>query len=94
MEKEPNIAIFICLCVEILATMIRRNNIIKGISIGETEHKISQYADNTEMMLEGDEKSFEIIVKTTDTFGNKSGFFSNVGKTSAVWPGSKRDSLI
>ena len=52
-EKEPNIAIFICLCVEILATMIRRNNTIKGISIGETEHKISQYADNTEIMLEG-----------------------------------------
>ena len=39
--------------------MIREDEIIKGISIGETEHKISKYADDTEIMLEGDRNSFE-----------------------------------
>ena len=30
---------------------------IKGILIGETEYTISQYADDTEIMLEGDKNS-------------------------------------
>ena len=34
--------------------MIRKNKHIKGIFIGETEYKISQYADDTETTLEGD----------------------------------------
>ena len=46
----------ICLCVEILAIMIRQNKHIKGIFIEETEYKISQYADDTEITLEGDKK--------------------------------------
>ena len=71
------------LCVEILATMIRQNKNIKGILIGETEYKISQYTDDTENMLEGDKNSFEKTVKIINTFGNKSGLFLNAGKTSA-----------
>ena len=49
--------------------MIRqKNKIIKGISIGGTEHKISQYGDDTKIMLESDNNSFETI-KTIDVFG-------------------------
>ena len=35
------------LCVEILASVVRNNNGIKGIRISETECKINQYADDT-----------------------------------------------
>ena len=51
--------------------MIRQNKNIKGILIGETEYKISQYADDTEIMLEGDKNSFEETVNTINTFGNQ-----------------------
>ena len=81
------------LCVEILAIMIRQNKHIKGIFIGETEYKISQYADDTEITLEGDKNSFEETVKTINTFGKASGLFLNAGKTSAIWLGNKRNSL-
>ena len=74
--------------------MIRQNKNIKGILIGETEYKISQYADDTEIMLEGDKNSFEETVKIINTFGNKSGLFLNAGKTSAIWLGNKRNSPI
>ena len=57
--------------MEILAIIIGQNKNIIGISIGETEHKISQYADDTEIMLEGDNNSFETTIKTIDVFGNK-----------------------
>ena len=58
-QGDPISPYLFTLCVEILATIIREDKNIKGISIGETEHKISQYADDTEIMLEGDRNSFE-----------------------------------
>ena len=51
------------LCVEILAIMIRQNKNVIGISIGETEHKTSQYADDTEIMLEGDKNHLKLPLK-------------------------------
>ena len=74
--------------------MIRQNKHIKGIFIGESEYKISQYADDTEITLEGDKNSFEETVKTINTFGKASGLFLNAGKTSAIWLGNKRNSLV
>ena len=79
--------------------MIRQNKHIKGIFIGETEYKISQYADDTEITLEGDckkkkKKRLEGTVKTITTFGKASGLFLNAGKTSAIWLGNKRNSLV
>ena len=93
-QGDPISPYLFILCVEILATMIRQNKNIKGILIRETEYKISQYADDTEIMLEGDKNSFEETVKIINTFGNKSGLFLNVGKTSAIWLGNKRNSPI
>ena len=42
---------------------IRHDKNIKGIFIEENEHEIAQYADNTEIMLEGDKNSRETTVK-------------------------------
>ena len=53
--------------VEILATMIRQDKNIKGID--ETEHKIPQYADDTETMFEGDRNLFERAVKSLTHLG-------------------------
>ena len=54
-----------------LATMVREDKNIKGISIDRTEHKnkISQYADDAEIILEGDRNLFEETVKIIDIFG-------------------------
>jgi hypothetical protein len=39
------------LVAEILSIMIKQNKDIKGITIGDKEHKISQYADDTSLAL-------------------------------------------
>ena len=39
--------------------MIKENRDIKGIIIGQTEHKISQFADDTKLFQNGKSKTFE-----------------------------------
>ena len=53
-QGDPISQYLFVLLVELLVIMIRQNKNITGISFGETEHKISQYADDTEIMLESD----------------------------------------
>lgn len=36
-------------CADLLAIMIRKNETIKGIKVGNTEHIVSQYADDTSL---------------------------------------------
>ena len=74
--------------------MIRQNKNVKVTVIGETEHKILHYADDTEIILEGGKNSFEETIQTINTFGNKSGLFFNAGKTSAIWLGNRKNSPI
>ena len=78
--------------VEILGIMIRENRLIKGININDEEHKVAQFADDTQMMSEGDAISFEQSIGTVDKFGRKSSLAMNSGKTQAIWLGSKRQS--
>ena len=73
--------------------MIRENRLINEININDKEQKISQFADYTQMMSEGDAVSFEQSICTTDKFGTKSGLAMNSGKTEAIWFGTNRQSL-
>ena len=45
------------LSAEIMAKAIRRNTDIKGLVVKDTEIKLSQYADDTTLILDGSEKS-------------------------------------
>jgi hypothetical protein len=90
-QGDPVSSYLYVLCAEILANMIRENDSIKGTNINNDEHKISQYADDTELTLEGDQKSFEICIDTLDTFGKRSGVFLDSDKSSAMWLGCRKN---
>ena len=45
------------LCEEMLGKMIRKNEDIKGIVINNKEFKLSQYADDTQIFLDGSENT-------------------------------------
>ena len=93
-QGDPISSYLFILCVEILGIMIRENKHIKGIFVNNVEHKLSQYADDTEFLLAGDRESFETCITVTDNSGRKSGLYMNAGTTSAVWLGSKRNSVV
>ena len=75
-----------------LATAIRGDNEIKGISVGNVECKLSQCADDTTMILDGSQASLERSFALLDSFGQLCGLRVNCGKTKVLWIGSKKGS--
>ena len=72
------------LSVEILAKAIRKNADIKGLLVKDTETKLSQYADDTTLILDGSEKPSLGL----ESFEKVSGLRLNSKKTEALWIGS------
>ena len=67
-----------------MANYIKYTQTIKGIKIGRTEIKIGQYADDTFLTVEFDEKSIKNALSCFKTFENISGLKINVDKTQVV----------
>ena len=57
-----------------LATTIRKDNEVKGITVGSTECKLSQYADDTTLILDGTQKSLERSLVILEKFGEASAY--------------------
>ena len=74
---------------EILAARVRLERNIEGITILNTEHKISQFADDTSLFLKNID-SITNAIEILRLFGNISGLKLNLGKTKAIWLGSWR----
>ena len=75
------------LCAEILAEKIRNNKDIKGITVCGNEIKISQYTDDTTIILDGSNKSFLSALLDLKLFGVISGLRLNK-KTEILWIGA------
>ena len=87
-QGDPISPYIFILCAEILGKMIRNNNDIRGIIIDNKEYKISQYADDTQLFLNGSENSLREALDVLQKFYEMSGLKINVEKTKAIWKGS------
>ena len=76
------------LCAEILRAAVRRDTLIRGIQISDNECKISQYADDTTLILDGTRSSIERSFVLLNIFAKLSGLKVNYEKTEALWIGS------
>ena len=50
--------------------MLKQNNDIKGVKIGDIKHILSQFADDMTNILDGSEQSLATAIKTLDSFQN------------------------
>ena len=73
---------------EVLAKVVKNNVNIKGISIDNNEIKISQYADDTTLILDGSREVLASALNLLDDFSKVSGLSLNNKKTEALWIGS------
>ena len=58
--------------------------------VNNTEHKISLFADDTSILLDGTEKSLTETLNTLEHFSYQSGLKINFDKTNIVWLGSRK----
>ena len=89
-QGDPLSPYLFILAIEPLAAAIKRGQ-IHGIKVDRTEFLIGQYADDTFLLLDGEEGSLREALNIFRNFHLCSGLRINVEKTCAVWVG--RDSL-
>ena len=80
------------LCAEVLADAIRKHNNIKGIFVDGQEIKISLYADDTTLILDGSRASFQNSLQILEFFRAISGLRLNLKKRQALWIGANAGS--
>ena len=89
-QGDPLSPYLFILCAEILAIKLRNNKKIKGLKIVNTENKLSQFADDTAIILDGSEISLQETMKELNRFAVISGLKINYSKTQVVWIGSMK----
>jgi len=86
-QGNPIVPCLFLLSAEILSIRVKSNKNIKGICVGQTEQKVSQYADNTNFMLDDTYKynSFYAPLDIFEVFTRMSGLKINTDKGQDVW---------
>lgn len=91
-QGDPLSPYLFLLCAEILSILLKRNKDVKGITIDETEYLISQYADDTSLILDGSSRSLDASLRVLQLYADISGLKINLDKTNVIWIGSKKHS--
>ena len=89
-QGDPISQYLFILCAEILAIKIKNNKKIKGIKINNKEFILTQYADDTSVILDGSEESLNETLNELENYAKFSGLKVNFTKTHVVWIGSKK----
>ena len=76
--------------IELFARALQKDPIIKGIKVGQSEIKSTQYADDTTVLVR-DLESVPHLIKLLEDFKEVSGLEINKHKTEAMWLGSWRN---
>ena len=87
-QGDPLSPYIFLICAEMLGCLIRKNQMISGIVIDNIECKISQYADDSTVILDGSNRSLLQTLETLDLFERMSGLKVNEEKTNVVYIGS------
>ena len=92
-QGDPLAPYLFIMVAEILTLLIEYNPDITGINVGQKQIKLSQFADDTTILLGGTTKSLQATLNTLEIYGSLSGLKVNVEKTKLVWIGSRKNSL-
>ena len=91
-QGDPISAYLFIICTQILYLLIDKDSKIKGINIGTKEFKISQFADDTTLLLDGSRQSLQAALNLLEIYGSMSGLRINKDKTKIIWIGLKKHS--
>ena len=72
-QGDPLPPYLFIICAEFLSTVTRKNRKIKGIFANDEEFKVSQFADDTSIFLDGSSQSLNNTLEELDRFAKISG---------------------
>lgn len=76
------------LCGQLLHDLLTQNKDIKGITVNNVEHLLSQFADDTTLFLSYDPLTLQEVVSTLNILHNNTGLKVNYDKTTIYRTGS------
>ena len=79
------------ICAEILGNGFRHSNKINGIKVENKKFTLSQFADDTQLMLDGTQQSLDEAIKLLETFEKISGLKVNFEKSEIIKMGTCKD---
>ena len=89
-QGDPLSPYVFVLCAEILSHVIRESRDIRGIMVHDEEFRVSQYADDTTLLVDEDLQSIVSIIRILKWFKTVSGLDINKEKTKVVKLGASR----
>ena len=89
-QGDPISPYLFIICAEILSVLMKKDMNIKGITVENTEFKLTQFADDTTLFLDGTRGSLLAALNVLEVFGSFSGLVMNSEKTQLIWIGKKR----
>ena len=94
-QGDPASGYLFNIAVSLLTEQIIRSTRLSGINIQDRQEiRISQYADDTILFLDGSERSLKGAITEFDEFGRQSGLKINIEKTSCMWIGNTPENTI
>ena len=83
-QRDPIASYIFILCGQILTLLIKQNKNIRGLNIDRIEYTMTQFADDTTVILDGSVGSLQATLNTIEIYGTISGLKMNKEKTKIV----------
>ena len=96
-QGDPIVAYLFIISAQILFLFVENNKCIGQIKLGRANYKITPFADDTTLILDGTSVSLLAALNTLEKYGSYSGLKINTDKTKLISIGQKKvltDNLV
>ena len=76
-QGDPLSPYLFIICAEILSLLIKKDANVKGITVDNINYKLTQFADDTTLFLDGSRGSLVAALNVLEVFGSFSGLVMN-----------------